>query len=126
VPALYLGGWAWALWFRGDAVARWASFTDPTDPSLRGWEVFKHEIPLLIFLAGAGILAVLCFVKRLSLIPVMGVLTCGYLMTELGLHNWIRFGLWLLLGLVLYFAYGYRHSNLGGRSGRPGAVAPPG
>ena len=58
------------------------------------------------------ILAVLCFVKRLSLIPVMGVLTCGYLMTELGLHNWIRFGIWLALGLVLYFAYGYKHSHL--------------
>jgi hypothetical protein len=43
---------------------------------------------------------------------VLGVLTCGYLMTELGLHNWIRFGIWLGIGLVLYFAYGYRHSRL--------------
>jgi amino acid transporter len=112
LPALYLGGWAWALAFRFDDVRRYFSFTDPDDPSIHGWEVFKHEIPLLIFLAAAGALAVLCFVKRLSLIPVMGVLTCGYLMTELGIVNWIRFLIWLAIGLVLYFAYGVRHSKL--------------
>jgi hypothetical protein len=38
-------------------------------------------------------------------------------MTELGLHNWIRFGIWLAIGLVLYFVYGYRHSRLGARAG---------
>jgi APA family basic amino acid/polyamine antiporter len=112
VPVLYVGAWVYAFMYRGDEVARWASFTDPVDPALHGWEVFKHEIPLLVFLVGSGLLAVLCFVKRLSLIPVMGVLTCGYLMTELGLHNWIRFGIWLAIGLVLYFVYGYRHSKL--------------
>ena len=106
-------------------MARWESFTDPADPTVRGWAVVQHEVPLILFLVGSAILAALCFVKRLSLIPVMGVLTCGYLMTELGWHNWVRFGIWLALGLVLYFAYGYRHSNLGGRAGRPGTVPPP-
>jgi basic amino acid/polyamine antiporter, APA family len=42
----------------------------------------------------------------------MGLLTCGYLMTELGITNWIRFLVWLIVGLILYFLYGYRHSNL--------------
>jgi amino acid transporter len=112
VPVLYVGAWAWALRYRGAEVAQFFSFTDPADPSVRGWEVFKHQIPMLVFLVGSAALAVLCFLKRLSLIPVLGVLTCGYLMTELGLHNWIRFGLWLVLGLVLYFAYGFRHSQL--------------
>src|SRR5688572_15793890 len=117
VPVLYVGIWIWALVYRGPDVARYFRFTDPEDPSLSTWEVFRHEIPFLVFLVGSGVLAVLCFVKRLSLIPVLGVLTCGYLMTELGLHNWIRFGIWLAIGLVLYFVYGYRHSRLGARAG---------
>ena len=119
VPVLYVGVWAWMLAYRLDDVRRYFSFTDPADASVPRWEVFRHEIPFLTFLVGSGVLAVLCFVKRLSLIPVLGVLTCGYLMTELGLHNWIRFGIWLAIGLVLYFVYGYRHSRLG-RESAPG------
>jgi hypothetical protein len=34
-------------------------------------------------------------------------------MTELGITNWSRFLAWLLLGLVIYFSYSYRNSNLG-------------
>jgi amino acid transporter len=115
VPFLYFGTWVYAATTRRDALARYFAFVDPDNPAVRGWEVMKHEIPMLVFIAFAGVLAVLCFVKRLSLIPVMGVLTCGYLMTELGLHNWIRFGIWLLIGLVLYFVYGVRHSKLAQR-----------
>jgi hypothetical protein len=33
-------------------------------------------------------------------------------MTELGITNWIRFGVWLLVGLAIYALYGYRHSKL--------------
>jgi hypothetical protein len=57
-------------------------------------------------------MVVLCVVKRLSLIPVLGVMCCTYLMTELGITNWIRFLIWLLVGFVLYFAYGYWNSKL--------------
>jgi hypothetical protein len=53
-----------------------------------------------------------CFKKSLSLIPVLGLLSCGYLMTELGWTNWARFLIWLATGLVLYFFYSYRHSKL--------------
>jgi hypothetical protein len=42
----------------------------------------------------------------------LGLLTCGYLMTELEWTNWTRFALWLIVGLLLYFAYGNRHSRL--------------
>ena len=50
--------------------------------------------------------------KRLSLIPVLGVMCCTYLMTELGWKNWWRFGAWLLVGFVIYFFYSYKHSKL--------------
>jgi len=61
----------------------------------------------------AGLL-VACYRHSLSLIPVLGLATCGYLMTELGWTNWARFILWLLVGLVVYFLYGRRHSRLAG------------
>ncbi len=60
-------------------------------------------------------MAALCFVKRLSLIPVLGIMFCTYLMTELGITNWIRFAVWLLVGLGVYFLYGYQHSKLHNR-----------
>ena len=113
VPALYLGAWLVFFVFYRETLTNYFSFTDTVDgQTVSGWEVFKHEIPMLIYVVASGALAVLCFVKRLSLIPVMGLLTCGYLMTELGIVNWIRFGLWLAAGLVIYVLYGYRHSNL--------------
>jgi amino acid transporter len=78
----------------------------------QGLAVFQHKIPYLVYIVFAALLTILCFVKKLSLIPALGLLSCGYLMTELGITNWIRFGVWLLIGLVLYFAYGYSHSKL--------------
>ncbi|HAR44263.1 MAG TPA: amino acid transporter [Bdellovibrionales bacterium] len=71
-----------------------------------------EKLPMWTFLIFAGVLAVLSFKRRLSAIPVLGLLSCTYLMTELGLTNWIRFGIWLLVGLALYFTYGVRKSRL--------------
>ena len=45
-------------------------------------------------------------------VPILGVISCGYLMMGLPWITWIRFGLWLLLGLVIYFSYGYKRSGL--------------
>jgi basic amino acid/polyamine antiporter, APA family len=44
--------------------------------------------------------------------PIISIVACFYLMWELPRITWIRFGIWLLIGLVLYFLYGYRHSTL--------------
>jgi amino acid transporter len=73
---------------------------------------FSHKIPLIVFLILTAVITVLTLVKKLSLIPVLGLLSCGYLMTELGITNWMRFGIWMLVGLAIYFLYGYRHSKL--------------
>ena len=45
--------------------------------------------------------------------PIISIVTCLYLMLQLPRITWIRFVIWLILGLVLYFAYGVRHSRLG-------------
>jgi amino acid transporter len=50
--------------------------------------------------------------KKLSLIPVLGLLACSYLLCESGASNWTRFLIWLLLGFAVYFLYGYRKSKL--------------
>ena len=44
--------------------------------------------------------------------PIIGGLLCIYLMTKLEGVTWLRFGGWLLAGLVIYFAYGRTHSRL--------------
>jgi APA family basic amino acid/polyamine antiporter len=40
------------------------------------------------------------------------ILSCGFLIFQLPAITWIRFGLWLGLGIVIYFLYGYRRSRL--------------
>lgn len=47
------------------------------------------------------------------LIPLLGIATCLTLMFSLGKHNWERLGIWLVVGMVIYFLYGKRHSHLG-------------
>jgi APA family basic amino acid/polyamine antiporter len=44
--------------------------------------------------------------------PIMAILACLYLMLQLPRLTWIRFGIWLAIGLVIYLLYGIRHSRL--------------
>ncbi len=76
------------------------------------WHAFKDNLPFFLFLIVAVVLTVLTFLKRLSLIPVLGLSSCFYLMTELGYTNWLRFLIWLVIGLFIYFLYGYKHSRI--------------
>jgi APA family basic amino acid/polyamine antiporter len=50
---------------------------------------------------------------------IVSVALCVYVMLGLPLETWIRFGVWLAIGLVLYLAYGYRHSRIRRSSGLP-------
>jgi len=69
--------------------------------------------PLLVVFWGVwAVLAVQGFRYNFSLLPVIGVLTNLYLMTELGASNWQIFGIWLVIGLAIYFTYGFRKSKL--------------
>lgn len=71
------------------------------------------EKPLLVvFWSVWAVLAVQGFRHNFSLLPVIGILTNLYLMTELGASNWQIFGIWLVIGLAIYFSYGFRHSKL--------------
>jgi len=46
------------------------------------------------------------------LVPILGVIFCGYLMASLPRLTWMRFFAWLAVGLVIYFTYGRRHSRV--------------
>jgi basic amino acid/polyamine antiporter, APA family len=47
------------------------------------------------------------------MVPILAVLSCGYLMAPLPWDTWVRFAVWLAIGLVIYLVYGMHHSVLG-------------
>jgi hypothetical protein len=67
---------------------------------------------LVVFWLTWATLSVMAFKDNFSLLPIMGILTNLYLMTELGTTNWLIFVIWLVIGLVIYFSYGAKHSKL--------------
>ena len=51
------------------------------------------------------------------LVPILGMIVCGAMILGLGWTNWLRLGVWLALGLIVYAAYGYRRSRV--HNGQP-------
>ena len=72
----------------------------------------EHAVLYGFFILVSLIITFFAIRKRWSLIPVLGLLTNLYLMSELGITNWMRFGVWLVIGLLLYFSYGSKNSKL--------------
>ena len=88
----------------------------------RNWT--PDKIPYAVFFAIFVGLAVMSFLQRWSLIPVLGIITNLYLIAGIGHStesleplylNWLRFGIWSLAGLTVYFAYGFWNSRLAPR-----------
>lgn len=79
------------------------------------WAVLRTKIPYAAFAVAAIFITSLSFLKNLSLIPVLGFLSCFYLLCESGASNWERFLIWLLVGFAVYFFYGYKNSKLATR-----------
>lgn len=77
-----------------------------------GFDLFKHKIPLWIFMISLIGLNIWAIRKNLSLIPMLGLVCCFYMMAELTVWNWLYFAIWLLIGLVIYFGYSRHHSKL--------------
>ncbi len=68
----------------------------------------------IIFWITSFIICILSFIKKYSLVPLLGLTTCLYLLTGMTAKNWAWFAGWLALGLVVYFLYGYKKSKLAG------------
>ena len=77
-----------------------------------GFKHFAHKIPRWIFILFTIFITVMSFLKNLSMIPLLGLLSCLYMMSEIKAENWLYFSIWLVLGLIIYFRYGRTHSKL--------------
>jgi APA family basic amino acid/polyamine antiporter len=104
IPPLVILSFSLVLIFKRDFFLALLSFNDGGN--------FHHKIPMIFFVFFLIIISVLSWLKNLSLIPVLGLICNLYLMTELGIINWLRFLIWLVIGLVIYFVYGYKNSRL--------------
>ena len=70
------------------------------------------DLLFVIFIIVASVIVILTTIRKLSLIPILGMTFCLYLMIEIPVRSWIVFFAWMAIGLVIYFAYGYRKSRL--------------
>lgn len=77
-----------------------------------GLGLFKHKIPTWIFIIVCLYLTILSYRKNLSLIPLLGLVSCLYMMSEMGVTNWIGFSIWLVTGLIIYFSFSRKNSKL--------------
>jgi basic amino acid/polyamine antiporter, APA family len=81
-----------------------------------GFGDFVTRLPLYIFFLGFAAFSVLAFMYSFSLIPSLGLLCCFYMLSQLGYKNWLYFSVWLIIGLIVYFVYGRKHSKLAASS----------
>jgi APA family basic amino acid/polyamine antiporter len=72
------------------------------------WEKFPYLTFYIVFL----VMSILTWRKQWSVIPVLGVITNLYLIAGIGHWNWLRFGVWCAIGLVVYYLYGLRRSRV--------------
>jgi len=89
-----------------------SSNTDYNEGKASFMDLATPNISLIIFWIVCIVLAIATGIKKYSLIPLMGVTTCLYLLTGMTKSNWAWFLSWLAVGLVLYFIYGYNKSKL--------------
>jgi basic amino acid/polyamine antiporter, APA family len=72
----------------------------------------KDTWPMAVFWLIAIGTAVLAFIKKFSLLPILGMVSCLYLMAQETHKVWMRFLIWLAIGLVIYFLYSFKNSKL--------------
>jgi amino acid transporter len=81
-------------------------------PGLYSGEAKADHVIMAGFFLIWAVMAFFSVTKKLSLIPVLGLLVNLYLMTQMGSTNWERFMYWCLAGVLIYFGYSYRKSKL--------------
>ncbi|MCX7763653.1 MAG: amino acid permease [Bacteroidia bacterium] len=94
-------GLLWSYYLNPHSLSDLLDFT-------KGGTYWKYRVLLSV------LIVVGYFIVRynLSLLPMLGMLSAVYLIIELDVENWLRLVVWMGIGLVLYFGYGYWHSIL--------------
>ncbi len=77
-----------------------------------------QEFLFILFLISASIISILTYLRNYSIIPVLGVLFCLYLMIEIPAKSWMVFFGWMAFGLTIYLLYGRVRSRLADRRRR--------
>jgi len=103
-PFIFLGGLFFFYWWQPEFFQTLMDWNHPTEGEFR--------ISMVLFIIINVGLCVLAFVKNLSLIPLMGLSSCLYLLTGMSHNNWFWFLVWFGIGMIIYFSYGYKNSKL--------------
>lgn len=72
----------------------------------------EFRLSVCIYLLINVVLSYLSVTRNLSLIPLLGLTSCLYLLTGMTHNNWLWFGIWFAIGLLIYFFYGMKNSKL--------------
>ncbi len=103
-PLIFIGGLVFFYFYQPEFFHNLTNIKDPNEGEFR--------LAIIIFIIANLVLCGLAIVKNLSLIPLIGLSSCLYLLTGMSHENWFWFGLWFAVGLVIYFLYGYKNSRL--------------
>ena len=103
-PIIFIGTLVGFHYFQPEFFSNLMDWKDPNEGEFRA--------SIFFFIIVNLILCVFTFIKNFSLIPLIGLSSCLYLLTGMSHDNWFWFGLWFAIGLVIYFFYGYRNSKL--------------
>ncbi|WP_312323242.1 amino acid permease [Soonwooa sp.] len=103
-PIVFLGGLILFYFWQPDFFHTLLNWGDQVEGEFR--------LSMSIYIILNFVLCYLAFSKNLSLIPLVGLSSCLYLLTGMTHNNWFWFGLWFAIGLVIYFTYGRKHSKL--------------
>ncbi|MCY7409505.1 MAG: amino acid permease [Chitinophagales bacterium] len=74
--------------------------------------IIAGNAPMWLFILLCLVLTYYSIVKNLSIIPVLGLIFCFYMMAQIHYTSWIGFVIWLVIGLGIYFTYGFYNSKL--------------
>jgi APA family basic amino acid/polyamine antiporter len=105
---LYFAGNYFVELFNGD----FADHSEDTNASTYYFQTAAAKISTILFWLVSIALSFLTIAKKFSLIPLLGLTSCLYLLTGMSASNWKWFFIWFLIGFIVYFAYGYRKSLL--------------
>jgi amino acid transporter len=74
--------------------------------------IIVSNLPMWLFVILCFVLTYYSITKNLSIIPVLGLIFCFYMMAQIHYVSWIGFVIWLVIGLGIYFTYGFYNSKL--------------
>lgn len=103
-PLTFIGGLVFFYLWQPDFFHQLLDWSDEKEGEFR--------ISIFFFIIINLVICVMAYVKNLSLIPLVGLCSCLYLLTGMSHENWFWFGLWFAIGLIIYFTYGYKNSKL--------------